>query len=327
MIISMPDNWRAARPRHTQYLQERITAFVNNNRPKAKNWYSRTFVADVEKAILSDSRAQMEWSIHELLDCRQFMTDEVYADLLSDLKRVFNYDTFSAKPRKPMPDHWDAYALCASSQLATCPYCNYNYAHTLFRDGQGAMRPTLDHFYPKALYPHLGLTLANLIPSCYACNSSLKGEADFFLHKHLHPYFDQESVNFECYHPEHDFVSVLMAFDAIQGSLCVELQPRADCDLTRNSVSLFALRQRYARFSKEGINFIAAQFAIEALLSNLNTASRWDPGEYLDLEQVTLRTRLLRFERSEYREYPLGKMYADLFDQFHRGWEDLNETA
>jgi len=46
---------------------------------------------------------------------------------------------------------------------------------------------------------------------------------------------------------------------------------------------------------------------------------RWDPGEYLELEQVTLRTRLLRFERSAYREYPLGKMYADLFDQFHRG--------
>lgn len=327
MIIAMPDNWQAARAQHTQYLQKRITAFIRRNRPRAQNWYSRSFVEDVEQAVLSNSREQMETSIKQLLDCRQFMNDAEYAELLDDLRRVFNYDTFSAKPKQPKPGRWDAYALCATSRLNTCPYCNYNYSHTLFRNHRGALRPTLDHFYPKALYPHLGLTLANLIPSCYSCNSSLKGDEDFYLNKHLHPYFDQESVHFECYHPEHDFLSVLTKFDAIQDSLCIELQPRADCDLTRNSVALFALRPRYARFNKDGINFIAAQFATEALLSNLNTASRWDPGEYLELEQVALRTRLLRFERSEYREYPLGKMYADLFDQFHRGWDALHETA
>lgn len=34
---------------------------------------------------------------------------------------------------------------------------------------------TLDHLISKALYPFVGLSLYNLVPSCYACNSVFKG--------------------------------------------------------------------------------------------------------------------------------------------------------
>jgi hypothetical protein len=34
---------------------------------------------------------------------------------------------------------------------------------------------TLDHLLPKADYPHFALSLYNLIPSCYTCNSKTKG--------------------------------------------------------------------------------------------------------------------------------------------------------
>ena len=33
---------------------------------------------------------------------------------------------------------------------------------------------TLDHYYDKGSYPYLALSLYNLIPSCYTCNSKLK---------------------------------------------------------------------------------------------------------------------------------------------------------
>lgn len=325
MIISMPNNWEAAKTQHNQHLRSLIRKFVDHNSPKAKNWYSREFVKHIEEAISTDSRAQMEWSIHELHDCQTFLSPAEYADLLDDLKRAFNYKTFTTKPTKKTSSTWSAYALCATSKLLTCPYCNYNYSHTVFRDADGVLRPTIDHFYPKSLYPHLSLTLANLVPSCYSCNCALKGDENFFLKKHLHPFFDPESVTFECYHPTENFLAVLGKFESIKNTLSIELQPRRKCDATQNSVLLFALQQRYEKFNKDGVDFISSQLATEALLGNLSTARRWEPGECLNLKATGIRARLLRFDRAEYKSYPLGKMYADLYDQFYRGLADTTK--
>lgn len=38
---------------------------------------------------------------------------------------------------------------------------------------------TLDHFIPKAKFPYFALSLYNLIPSCYSCNSKFKGAMEF----------------------------------------------------------------------------------------------------------------------------------------------------
>ena len=53
----------------------------------------------------------------------------------------------------------------------------------------GKLRPEIDHFYPKAKYPHLSLSFYNLIPSCSTCNSKFKGNAT---HEGniLHPYYE-----------------------------------------------------------------------------------------------------------------------------------------
>lgn len=61
--------------------------------------------------------------------------------------------------------------------LDTCPYCNRNYIYSLSK--KGAIRPEIDHFFPKSKYPFLGLSFYNLIPSCQTCNSSgVKGQKD-----------------------------------------------------------------------------------------------------------------------------------------------------
>lgn len=39
---------------------------------------------------------------------------------------------------------------------------------------------TLDHVLPQNLYPYLSLSLFNLTPSCYSCNSKLKGDAKIY---------------------------------------------------------------------------------------------------------------------------------------------------
>jgi len=40
------------------------------------------------------------------------------------------------------------------------------------------MHTVLDHYLPKSLYPHFSCHPYNLIPVCYFCNSSVKGEKD-----------------------------------------------------------------------------------------------------------------------------------------------------
>jgi len=52
--------------------------------------------------------------------------------------------------------------------LGSCPYCNRNYVFTTSK--KGSIKPEIDHFYPKSLYPYLACSYFNLIPSCPTCN-------------------------------------------------------------------------------------------------------------------------------------------------------------
>ena len=52
--------------------------------------------------------------------------------------------------------------------LGSCPYCNRNYIITTSKNG--SIKPEIDHFYPKSLYPYLACSYFNLIPSCSTCN-------------------------------------------------------------------------------------------------------------------------------------------------------------
>ena len=66
-----------------------------------------------------------------------------------------------------------------SIDLKTCPYCNRNYTFTI--DEKGRVKPEIDHFYPKSLYPFLACSYFNLIPSCPTCNGlGVKGSKDTF---------------------------------------------------------------------------------------------------------------------------------------------------
>lgn len=68
--------------------------------------------------------------------------------------------------------------LIRENNLRFCPYCN---AETIFMlkgltNSKGESLSPFDHFYPKAAFPYLGVSLCNLIPCCAHCNSSMKGD-------------------------------------------------------------------------------------------------------------------------------------------------------
>jgi len=72
---------------------------------------------------------------------------------------------------------FDGFKFVNGIGLQTCPYCNRSYIHSVNK--RGVVRPQIDHFYPKSLFPYLGLSFYNLIPSCSVCNgTTAKGERD-----------------------------------------------------------------------------------------------------------------------------------------------------
>ncbi len=105
------------------------------------------------------------------------------ASLRTKLEKIFDYDEFVQSY-----EGWGAYLLTTKLSINSCPYCNRSYIHTHKTEKNGKTRPHLDHFYSKSDYPYLALSIYNLIPSCYICNSSFKGSTNFYTKKHLHPY-------------------------------------------------------------------------------------------------------------------------------------------
>lgn len=81
-------------------------------------------------------------------------------------------------------------------EIKVCPYCNRNFISTLNpvknkrKTLESGTRPTLDHFYLKSDFPYLALSFWNLIPSCYSCNSQLRGSKSFNVFNNIHPYIN-----------------------------------------------------------------------------------------------------------------------------------------
>lgn len=74
--------------------------------------------------------------------------------------------------------------------IKSCPFCNNNHVY-FYEKGAGKVNTlaTLEHYYPKAQYPHLSLSFYNLIPCCSTCNSKFKGTSHH-VGNILHPYYD-----------------------------------------------------------------------------------------------------------------------------------------
>ena len=98
----------------------------------------------------------------------------------------------------------DKFKFIKDIGLKSCAYCNRTYIFTINKNRN--LKPEIDHFYPKALYPYLAMSYYNLIPSCPTCNGfGAKGGKDSYKDKLKNPYslknddfkfsFDINSVN------------------------------------------------------------------------------------------------------------------------------------
>jgi len=84
-----------------------------------------------------------------------------------DVKALFNYET---KFQKHISKFFEQYV-----EVHTCYFCNIEFINTFMTKNEEIKNGfTLDHYIDKGKYPYLALSLYNLIPSCYTCNSKVK---------------------------------------------------------------------------------------------------------------------------------------------------------
>ena len=150
-----------------------------------------------------------EYLPQNLLFYKEYLPDELfkYANLYGEGQKINE------------KEKWSRQRLLSLMRIEVCPYCQRNYISNYAENNDKKCEEednkkveekkfeenndekttaTLDHFYPKADYPFLALSLYNFVPSCQVCNSIFKKDAD--TRDSIYPYeegFDELGVKFK----------------------------------------------------------------------------------------------------------------------------------
>lgn len=109
------------------------------------------------------------------------LTTSVNFPVRDRLLSIFGYNNFRVAKSQGV---WFADSL----NVKACPYCNAQYTIVTRERGKAKKAKfQFDHFYNKSSYPHLSISMYNLIPSCAACNLT-KSKKPMNLNDHYHPY-------------------------------------------------------------------------------------------------------------------------------------------
>jgi hypothetical protein len=95
----------------------------------------------------------------------------LFPDWVINFSEIFDYGTMANQFGRE---------IVRTLSVGICPYCNEEDIGSIEEEG-AEYRPDLDHFYPKAKFPFLALSLGNLIPAGDRCNSRYKGASSMLL--------------------------------------------------------------------------------------------------------------------------------------------------
>ena len=100
-----------------------------------------------------------------------------YSSQTNIIKQFFNYDKNNKKIKTSKFQPNISKFVEKHIELDICYYCNIDFINK-FKNHKDEIKNafTLDHVIDKATYPYLALSLYNLVPSCYVCNSKVKGK-------------------------------------------------------------------------------------------------------------------------------------------------------
>jgi hypothetical protein len=204
--------------------------------------------------------------------------------------------------------------------IKTCPYCNRNYITYIPDKKNRVIGPSYDHFYSKSKYKYITLSFYNLIPSCYICNSNLKGSVPFKLDYHIHPHLGgfSDDVVFDFNLATTDFLynkKIIFAPLLIEGeNISSNKRNRTFGDekiKDSGSINIFKLNEVYSshndsveeiykRFEKNGAYYLGS---ISEIIKDLGTSEE-------EFYRYTFRNY---FNESDFNNRPLAKLDKDIY--------------
>ncbi|SDI12177.1 hypothetical protein SAMN05216466_12743 [Paraburkholderia phenazinium] len=306
-MISIHDVWDDAKTDHNAYVTKRLEGLLTKLPNQAGYIRSPQFRAFVQKNLPNFATGDVQKLRDIIADaestCKPLSKGQV-KNFNSSAKKAFDYSLFCQKNVQ----RWSAYKLCAKARNTICPYCNQAFSFTVVGT-TGSYRPTLDHFFPKAEYPYLALSLYNLVPSCYICNSSLKGTKNFFKTRHLHPLedIDEDVLRFEIVSSNGNYTFDQLLHDDKLLSEFGTVQPRTQSPIAKRSIETFLLKERFAANLPTIKRFIRDRRDL-----NKNSINMYSElfGRKMEV------TDLLRFDPEEYKNQMLGKILRDMYYAF-----------
>ena len=264
-------------------IQNRIDKVISDGGLKKKNSLNRMVLTDIldREDIIFLEFIKKETVLKKILKATPLQLlafikwiNTKYSNGADDTKVLYKclYNIFVTHGYNK-PDNLDKFQFIKNIGLETCPYCNRSYIYTIGRNRK--IKPEIDHFYPKSLYPILAISYFNLIPSCPTCNGlgakssqdsyalELKNpyeiEADDFKFSFeinnmnmLHPIMDKESIKifFETQIEEHSRVFGLDLLYAENRDVVLELYLKAKHEYVKEYIDYL--------YSYEGLEFTDA---------------------------------------------------------------------
>lgn len=300
MIISIKKNWVSVEIKHNDFVLKKIDGYLMRTQQKGPKSLTTCFLEKTKPLIISNDFKKLTLAAryYDFIIKKNSNNKELIKTFKKSLVDIFDYHNFITKTKG-----YDAYDLCAASKARSCPYCNQSYAFTV-RSNKREFRPTLDHFFPQESYPHLALSLYNLVPACSICNSSLKGRINFYKKPHLHPLFDDETIEFslETTKSRNEIVALL---DINTKEFKIKLTHKKDIK-TINSIDTFLIEKRYECFIFEAVNFARCKIYYEELKGN----------NQIDIVRDINESSALMFNHHAYQNQLLGKLFKGIYQQY-----------
>ena len=282
-----------------QYFQSIRDLFVKNSLVKATAIQLRRIVST---QIPSFSSTKPKKSVNDILS-KVFDYSEFEAG------RALDYRNGKFVWRKNTPA-WGAYEYVQYhiESVRFCPYCNADALYAFNKqEKSNSVKSALDHFFPKGKYPFLALSLYNLIPACFRCNSQMKGSNDAI--GLANPYIEDIHRNV-VFFPLFDKPSPSLA-----GPCRMKVLPRKQWNSrAKKYVRLFELESLYSSsFAKEAWKCIekARQYTPEFRRHMASVIGHKDPR----LVETLLFG--MQLDESEINKTRLGKMTLDIVERFH----------
>ena len=206
---------------------------------------------------------------------------------------------------------WNAYFFVYETGLRTCPYCNRQYI-TPILTSSGQTRGTLDHFLPKSKYPYFSMSLCNLVPTCYSCNSSLKGDKDFDLDD-INPYYESvdDYIRFSADININEPVYIRVAHKNSDVNSC---ERRKIYNKVENLIHSFKLEEQYNYHTNQVEELMLKRYIYsDSYISDIVKKSR----HKFNISEKQIKEQLIGYteEKLKINDEPLSKFRRDIVEQ------------